>query len=63
MTTRIRPQHRVEIMNPDQIGVVVVDPPATSSSPGVPGTVAWDASYFYVCVDTDTWVRATLATW
>ena len=37
--------------------------PASASAPGQAGTWAWDASYIYVCVDTDTWKRAALATW
>ena len=37
-------------------------PPATASSPGAPGQIAYDASHLYVCVAANTWVRATLAT-
>ena len=40
-----------------------VDVPATANSPGVAGTIAYDTDYLYVCVDTDTWKRATLETW
>lgn len=39
-----------------------VDAPATASSTGTAGQVAYDATHFYVCVATDTWVRADLAT-
>lgn len=42
---------------------IFVDPPATASSPGVPGQVAYDSTYFYVCTDVDTWKRVTIATW
>lgn len=38
-------------------------PPATASSPGVPGQVAWDAGYFYVCTGTNQWKRAALSSW
>lgn len=38
------------------------DVPATATSTGTPGQVAYDATHFYVCVATDTWVRATLST-
>lgn len=31
--------------------------PASSSSPGNPGEIAYDADYLYVCVSTDTWKR------
>lgn len=60
MATRIRPPQRIEIMNAQPL---VVDPPATASSPGVPGTIAWDASFLYVCIATDTWVRTALESW
>jgi hypothetical protein len=37
--------------------------PLSSSAAGTVGQIAFDASHFYVCVATDTWVRASLATW
>lgn len=37
--------------------------PAAADSDGKTGTVTWDADFIYVCVDTDTWVRAAIATW
>lgn len=39
-----------------------VDAPATASSTGTAGQFSYDATHFYVCVATNTWVRATLAT-
>lgn len=39
-----------------------VDVPATASSTGTAGQVAYDATHFYVCVATNVWVRGTLAT-
>lgn len=39
------------------------NPPANSSSSGAAGTIAWDSSYIYVCVATDTWKRVAIATW
>jgi hypothetical protein len=36
--------------------------PVTSSSAGSAGQIAYDATHIYVCVATNTWVRATLAT-
>lgn len=39
-----------------------VDAPATATSTGTPGQVAYDATHFYVCVATNTWVRTTLST-
>jgi hypothetical protein len=36
--------------------------PGTASSAGVAGQWAYDATHIYVCIATNTWVRATLAT-
>lgn len=41
----------------------IVSAPATASSTGVAGQIAYDSSYFYVCTATNTWVRTALATW
>lgn len=37
--------------------------PATATDTGTAGEVRYDGSFIYVCVATDTWVRAALATW
>lgn len=37
--------------------------PASASATGVAGSVAFDTSYVYVCVATNTWMRAAIATW
>jgi hypothetical protein len=37
--------------------------PATASSTGTTGQIAWDANFFYVCVSTNTWKRTALSTW
>lgn len=37
--------------------------PTAANSVGLAGTVAWDTSYFYVCVNTNTWKRVSLSTW
>jgi hypothetical protein len=42
---------------------VIVEAPAAADSTGTAGQIAYDATHIYVCVDTDTWVRADLATW
>lgn len=39
------------------------NPPTNANDPGVAGTVTWDSNYIYVCVATNTWKRAALATW
>ena len=40
-----------------------VSAPANASSTGTAGTWAYDSTHIYVCVATNTWVRASLATW
>ena len=39
------------------------DAPATASSSGTTGDIAYDSNYLYVCVATDTWKRVELSTW
>ncbi len=40
----------------------LVAAPATATSAGTAGQIAYDATHIYVCVATNTWVRALLAT-
>lgn len=37
--------------------------PASATASGVKGEIAWDSSYIYVCVATDTWKRVGISTW
>ena len=37
--------------------------PASATAAGSTGEIAWDSSYIYVCVSTNTWKRAALSTW
>lgn len=39
------------------------DAPASAGADGVAGAVAYDASYIYVCISTNTWKRAAISTW
>jgi hypothetical protein len=41
---------------------MVPTPPVSSSSPGSPGQVAVDSTSMYLCVATDTWVKAAITT-
>ena len=41
----------------------VVGVPAGASATGAAPSIAYDGSYIYVCVATDTWLRAPIATW
>lgn len=61
MTTRIRPVRQIEIVG--DRAVLFVDPPVSSSAPGFPGQMSWDADYVYVCIALDTWKRIALETW
>lgn len=37
--------------------------PATPSSNGIAGTIAYDSNNFYVCVSGNTWLRTQLTSW
>jgi len=37
--------------------------PATSSSTGTQGDVAWDSGFIYICTNTNTWERVAIASW
>ena len=41
---------------------ILVAAPALATSTGKPGQIAYDATHVYVCVATNVWVRALLAT-
>jgi hypothetical protein len=37
--------------------------PASAGATGAVGEICWDADYIYICVATNTWKRAAIATW
>lgn len=37
--------------------------PTSASAAGTKGEIAWDSGFVYVCVATNTWKRAAIATW
>lgn len=41
----------------------LVAAPASAGASGTAGQIAYDSSFFYVCVATNTWLRAAIATW
>lgn len=47
----------------NDLGKAMTAAPATASSPGLPGQVAYDSDFFYVCVGPDEWKRTALSTW
>ena len=45
------------------VGTVSAGVPATATSTGVAGTIAFDTDFIYVAVGTNTWKRAALSSW
>jgi len=45
------------------VNIAAATAPATATSTGLTGEIAYDADYVYVCVATNTWKRAAIATW
>lgn len=51
------------VVEDDSIQLNTAKTPASASATGTTGQIAWDTNYVYVCVATNTWKRAALATW
>lgn len=47
----------------NKVRVRTAQTPATTGAAGNQGEIAWDANYVYVCVATNSWKRAAIATW
>jgi hypothetical protein len=47
----------------DNITINTAKTPSSASDTGATGQFAWDATYFYICVATNTWERVSHATW
>lgn len=47
----------------DTLTIQTTKTPATATDTGTTGQIAWDSSYIYVCIATNTWVRSALTTW
>jgi len=50
-------------VNSDSIRIRTAKTPASASATGIQGQIAWDASYLYVCIATNTWKRSAITTW
>ena len=50
-------------LNSDTVRVRTAKTPASATAAGNAGDICWDSSYIYVCVATNTWKRAAIATW
>ena len=59
----LNPQGGDVILGGDQIRIATTKTPSSASDTGTTGSICWDSSYVYVCIATDTWVRAATATW
>lgn len=46
-----------------RVSTTNVPPPATATSPGVKGQIAYDANYMYVCTAANTWTRTAMSSW
>jgi hypothetical protein len=47
----------------DEVALSRTAVPATATSTGISGQVAYNVNYFYVCTSANTWRRVALATW
>ena len=56
------PTARLDI-NDSVLRLRVAKTPASATDTGNQGNFCWDDSYFYICVASNTWKRAALATW
>lgn len=54
-----------EVLRLTTAGLIIqtVDVPANAADTGVAGQIAWDASFFYVCVAANSWTRVAIAAW
>jgi hypothetical protein len=43
--------------------ILAPNAPASATAAGVAGEIGWDGSFIYLCVATNTWVRAAVLTW
>jgi len=66
----LTPTVRLQVTNAGAVKVIgdtfilaTAKTPASASAAGVTGQIAWDASYLYICTATNTWRRASHATW
>lgn len=48
------------ILGTGSVASITTSVPSSSSDTGTKGEIAYDASYVYICVDTDTWIRSSI---
>lgn len=50
-------------INSNKFRVRTAKTPSSASDTGTTGDICWDSGYIYICVGTNTWKRAAIATW
>lgn len=50
-------------VNGDSLRVRTASTVTTSTDTGTTGDIRWDANFFYICISTNVWKRASLSTW
>lgn len=50
-------------INNGVISANAISAPATATSTGTQGQIAYDSTHIYVCIATNSWIRATAAAW
>ena len=50
-------------VNSDILRLRMGKTPASATATGNAGDICWDNDYIYICVATNTWKRASIATW
>lgn len=50
------------IVSNNSIRITTPKTPASASATGTTGDIAWDTSFIYVCVATNTWKRVAIST-
>lgn len=51
------------VLTPNSFNPNPTRTPASAGAAGVAGEIAFDASYIYICIATNTWERAAIASW
>ena len=51
------------LISPIKTNLITPDVPASASSDGVAGDIAYDSDYLYICIASDTWKRVAISTW
>ena len=52
-----------DVAIPGTFSISTSSTPASASAAGTAGQILWDANYIYVCISTNIWKRAAVATW